>query len=93
MRNNGDSGELVYEIDDDESVSEAIPTAVGVVSGAEVTELTPLYTVVSPDALDALFAPCEDDTPRNGRCSVAFAYESYRVNVQGTDRVRISERE
>jgi hypothetical protein len=44
------------------------------------TELTPLGTVIDPDALDSLVADAEDRD-----VSVDFEYEGYRVTV-GNDR-------
>lgn len=57
---------MEYEIESDESVSRAVVRAVCAVEGQEPTALQPLCDVVDPDALDRLFEPHADGTPRAG---------------------------
>lgn len=46
---------------------------------------TPLFEVVDPDALDALF-------PHEGAdVTVEFTYRGYRVTVHSTDRIELTE--
>ncbi|GAA0260119.1 HalOD1 output domain-containing protein [Haladaptatus pallidirubidus] len=82
---------FVYNIEDGESISEAILTAVSSISGVEVTNLEPLYTVIDPDALNALFGSYSDGTPRDGKGIVVFSYESYQVTVQPDQTILVSE--
>lgn len=83
-----------YRVSQDESVSEAVVAAVasaagrrraGVPRGGEEAEaLDPLYDVVDPDALDALFRPgCET-------ASIAFTYAGHEVTVEGGDVVAVA---
>lgn len=73
---------VTYEMSDDESVTEAVVTAVRSVSDESETELRPLYTVIDPDALDAIFRPYRDGTPRDGAGKVTFEYGRYDVRVR-----------
>jgi len=58
----------------EQTVSEAVLTAVAEREGVEETELdTPLYDAIDPDALDALF--------QNRRGHVSFQYAGYLVTV------------
>lgn len=71
-----------------EPPSEAVVRAVAAISGDEPFELTPLYEVVDPDALDALFLPTHDGpTEREGE--VAFNYCGYRVEIRSYGVIEI----
>ena len=64
---------MEYELAPDESVSTAVVRAVSAVDGRETCFLRPLADVVDPTALDTLFDPQNDGTPRTGgRLSVVF---------------------
>ncbi|WP_265109300.1 HalOD1 output domain-containing protein [Halosolutus halophilus] len=70
--------------------SETVLTAVAAVTGDEPADLSPLYDVVEPDALDAL---C-DHADRVGSDSVHrlwFPYEGVDVCVRSDGEVRILE--
>lgn len=56
--------------------------------GREVSELPPLRTAVDPEALDELFAPRHDGTPRE-RGEVTFVYCGYLVRVRADGRVTL----
>lgn len=49
----------------------------------------PLNDSVDPDALDALFAPRHDGTPRAGSGSVEFSSNGYRVVVRKNGDVHL----
>lgn len=75
----------------DGSVSHAVVEAVADREGVDVTDLEPpafepLYTVVDPDALDAVFAPTHDGKRRTSG-SVTFEYEGYTVTVNSDGTV------
>lgn len=62
------------------------PLSIVVVDAVEAaldgaTELEPLYDVVDPDALDQLFQPKSDGTPRPGG-ELTFAYNGCEVTVR-----------
>ena len=64
---------MEYEIGDNELVSTAVVRAVSAVEGREPCSLRPLANVVDPTALDTLFGPRYDGTPRTGgRLSFVF---------------------
>lgn len=62
-------------------VSEAVIEAVARAEGVDETAVgTPLYDVVDPEALDALF---ELSVPSRERCiCVEFEFQDYRVSVE-----------
>ncbi len=82
-----------------ERPGESIPLSFKIINaiaereGVEPTEIEPpeyeaLYDVLNPEALDALFAPREDGTPRSsGR--VTFSYCGYDVVVTSDGDVEI----
>lgn len=80
----------------DLSLSQAVVEAIAEREGVDVTdveppEYEPLYEVVNPEALDALFAPTASGRPRPPG-SVSFTYAGYDVTVYGDGRVELSER-
>ena len=71
---------MEYELDPDESVSTAVVRAVSAVEGRESCSLRPLADVVDPVALDALFAPRYDGTPRTGG-RLSFVYNDCCITI------------
>lgn len=77
------------------SVSFEVVAAVADAEGVDPVELEPpeyeaLYDVVNPEALDSLFAPREDGTPR-GSGQIEFVFCGYRVAVTSDGEVDILE--
>ena len=77
------------EPDSTESIVVAILTEIAKREGDPPAELTPpLYTVIDPDVLEALFG-----NPRYGESrdtvSLEFTYLDYRVVVRGSDEIEI----
>lgn len=75
------------------SLSFRIIEAVAEREGIDAIEVEPpeyeaLYDVLNPEALDSLFAPREDGTPRNGG-RVEFAYCGYDVVVTSDGDVEL----
>lgn len=70
---------------EDRTVSAAVVSAVAELTGSAPDSIDPLYTVVDPDALDALF---EADRGR-----VAFTYCGCDVDVSADGSVHVSESE
>lgn len=68
--------EFTFELDPDETVTDGVIEAVSEVSNHEATSLDPLYSVIDPDALDALFDPGYSGNPQ-----VAFRYNGCEVRV------------
>lgn len=91
-------GKFTYRIGASERVSDGVLAAVSAVSdrtGGPATAdgiagprvLRPLYEVIDPDALDALFGPTASGDCRNGG-TVTFRYDGCEVTV-GDDLVRV----
>jgi hypothetical protein len=63
------------------ATTDAVLTAVAACRERDELALPPLYSVVDPDALDALFTTAAgDESPRTG--TVAFDYAGCRVTVE-----------
>lgn len=74
--------EVRHDPTSDDPVWEAITEVVAASTGADPSELRPLYEVVDPDALDRVFAPTNSDGERTTRTGhVVFRYEGCRVRV------------
>lgn len=74
---------------DSRSISTAVVSAVAEATGAEPTELEPLYSVVDPDALEALFRPVGAPSVPSPR-RVEFEYCGCEVTVTADRTVRVS---
>lgn len=79
----------------DKPVSFAIIEAVANRENVDPTEIEPpqyepLYTVCDPEALDALFAPCEDGTPRT-EGTVTLVYCGYEITITSEQTVSIED--
>ncbi|WP_132059609.1 HalOD1 output domain-containing protein [Halorussus amylolyticus] len=72
----------IRELTDGESITEAVTNALSSVLETETTSMEPLHSVVDTDALEAIFAPRGDGTPRKSGF-VEFEYDSARVRVEG----------
>lgn len=77
-----------YEIESDESVSEAVVFAVSAVEECDPCSLCPLTDIIDPDALNVLFDPRLDDTPRTGG-DLSFDYSNCRVTVYSGDYLTV----
>lgn len=64
--------------------SEAVVETVAAASGREPTALEPLYRVIDPDALDALFRRRDDDSRI---IRVSFDFNDHLVTVQSDGTV------
>lgn len=75
----------------DQRVSDAVVRAVADRAGKMPTELPEMYGVIDPDALDAIFQPLDDGTPRPGG-SVELEYAGYlvRISMEGGIEVTVS---
>ena len=79
----------------DRSLSLDVITAVAECEGIEPTELEPpeyetLYDVCNPEALDELFAPRENGTPR-GVGSIQFEFCGYDVIARSDGSVEVTD--
>jgi hypothetical protein len=71
----------------EESLEITVIRKVAAEKDVDPTTLDPLYDVVNPDALEALFGPKLDGTPRAGG-RVVFDYSGYHVTVASDGSVR-----
>ena len=67
----------------------ALVEAVAHREGVDPTELPPLYDVVDPDALEALFAPRSGGRPTGVR-EVSLSYCGYDVVIRGDRTVELT---
>ncbi|WP_101294543.1 HalOD1 output domain-containing protein [Halegenticoccus soli] len=87
---NGESTALVRrEIDEHESVSEAVAMAVARAEGLDPTEMDPVFDAINADALDAIFGDRYDGTPRSGG-RLTFWTRGYEIRVEGTRSVAVA---
>jgi hypothetical protein len=80
-----------FDVEEPEQLSRLVVDAVAEAEGVDPLELAPLYSVISPDALDSLFQPQfrMPGDPAEGQ--VRFSYEGYEVRVSASGSVELSE--
>ncbi|WP_312910136.1 HalOD1 output domain-containing protein [Natronosalvus caseinilyticus] len=76
--------------DPTEGPVETIVDLVAAASGRSLVEMPPIYEVIDPDALNALFRLRNSGADLEDRV-FEFTYEGYRVSVHGDGRVRLTE--
>lgn len=82
---------LVAAYDTDDRPSMAVVEAVADVTDTDAIDLPPLYEVVDPDAVDALF----DHARRDGRLReqrLSFAYAGFDVTLSADGSIELSPR-
>ncbi|RQG92387.1 HalOD1 output domain-containing protein [Natrarchaeobius chitinivorans] len=89
-----DGGPFVHQAEPGQPLSEAITVAVSKREElddpvAVAREFGPLYESIDPSALDALFD--SSGTLERSAGTVSFAYAGYRVTVDTTGRVELSD--
>ncbi|ARS88717.1 HalOD1 output domain-containing protein [Natrarchaeobaculum aegyptiacum] len=85
------------ETDSVPSLSFEVIAAIAEREGVDPTDIEPptyeaLYDVINPEALDSLFAPREDGTPRSTG-TVEFLFCGYHVTVSSDGTVDVAEPE
>lgn len=73
----------------DEDMLTEVIRAVAACSNREPEDLPSLAHVIDPDALDALFEPKPDGTPRAGG-TLTFSYAGYEVRISGNQEVAVT---
>lgn len=82
----------VHNWDGREPLSDTVVRAISEASGLDPIELSaPLIGSVDPDALDALFRPRHDGSPRRADGRVAFTNNGFEVVIHGDGRVFVYE--
>ena len=83
---------IVHSLSEDRSASPSVTeTIIDAVSEAEDCDpltLPPLWNVIDPEALDALFEPTRGGQPRAGRTS--FTYVGYEITVDATAEAAVT---
>lgn len=72
-----------------DSPTEELLGAIASLDDAAADDLAVLAEFVDPDALDALFRPRPDGSPRESERSVQFAYDEYVVRVRNGGEISI----
>lgn len=80
---------MIRDIDEEETVSGAVVTAVSALKGRDHDTLEPLGETIDTDALEAIFAPCLDGSARCGG-RVSFIYSHCRVTVDNNEQVEVT---
>lgn len=79
-----------YEIDSDETVSEAVMAAVSAFIGRRPVDLERLSNTVDPDALNAIFAEHPDNQAQHCGGRVEFIYEESQVIIENNEYVNVT---
>lgn len=82
----GDAYRTTHDFAEPGSLGITVVEAISAIIGESPPAIEPLYDVVDPDALDALFRPRSDDIPRL-RGAVTFEFGGCEVTVEGTGAV------
>ncbi len=79
----------VHDPDDSATLSTTVIHALADCMGLDVTDCRfSLYDSIDPDALDSLFRPRHDGTPRTGG-TLSFPIDGYLVTVESTGEILI----
>lgn len=73
-----------------DSASEELIKTVATLNDVDPTELPLLADFIDPEALDALFKPREDGTPRGTSGQVEFTYNAYHITVDSRGTINLS---
>ncbi|GAA0254788.1 HalOD1 output domain-containing protein [Haladaptatus pallidirubidus] len=83
-----DNNHKLSSEDSPRSLTNHVLTAIIEAEDLSLDSLDPLYDVIDPDALDTLFAPRADGSPRPfGR--ISFHYAGYQVTVSSEGSVAL----
>ncbi|WP_435158885.1 HalOD1 output domain-containing protein [Haladaptatus sp. DFWS20] len=87
-----ESDDNAYETEFDpltDNVSEELIKAVATLNDADPAELALLTEFIDPEALDALFGPRPDETPRDTDGRVMFEYDAYHVRIDSSGKISL----
>lgn len=76
--------------DGTESVTTTVINRILAREDVSSTDVTPLYEVIDPEALDTLFAPKQDGSRRSTTGRVSFEYQGYRVTITSVGEVELA---
>lgn len=72
-----------------DSISEELIKSVAMLKNTDPAELALLADFIDPEALDALFKPQVDGTPRETDGRVEFDFEGYHVTVDNAGSINL----
>ena len=76
-----------------DDISTELVEAVATLNDADLDELAVLSEFVNPDALNTLFGPQVDGTPRDTDGHVVFTYDSHHVRVDSDGTITLHQGE
>jgi len=87
-----DRENAAYDVQQQESVTQAVVRAVRSESHADDRTLPPLYSTIEPDALNQLFTHrgTQAEESRQPTGVVEFLYAGYRVRVQSDGTINVN---
>ena len=88
MNTRDDDSTRATEPESNEPVTARILRTVAAYSNRSITELPPLFDVIDPVALDAIFAPAMDGSDRS-EVSVQFKYAGFQIDVSTDSSVSV----
>ena len=78
-----------HDLNGDQALSTSVTVAVADAAGVEPSDIPEqLYDVIDPEALDTLFEPRDDGTPRRGG-RLAFSLYGHHITVDGDGTVTV----
>nr|WP_233340992.1 HalOD1 output domain-containing protein [Haloprofundus sp. MHR1] len=77
----------VRQIRGDQNATDAVVLAVAEARNVDPLELEPLYNVIDPDALNAIFSSAG---PTHDSVELEFAMAGCQVTVRGTGEIRVA---
>lgn len=80
-----------YDWSTPESVSLTVIKAIAAVTGKKPVEVTPLYTCLDPEALDALFKPTREAPRATGQ--VSFTLDGQKVTIRGDGGILVNSKQ
>ena len=84
----GGTFHTAFDLADPDSITMAVLEAVATCARRDVLELDPLDETIDADALNDLFRPRSDGSPRSD-VSVEFAYQGFLVSVESGGLIRL----
>lgn len=79
-----DSFDCAFQFDDSDSAVDTVVRALAALQGVDETDIDPLYEVIDPEALDALFTDAEQDD-----VTVSFRMDEFWIELRSEASVRI----
>ena len=79
---------MEYDIGPEEAITTAVVRAVSAIEGRDPLSLRPIAEVLEPDAVDNIFRPRSEGSPRPGG-RLSFVYSKSRVTIDNGEYMTI----